>query len=190
MALNPAYWLLFSFTILYFRATNGFSRIREVMADIRAMDLYGGDAFKRGLLKVATNDGIFVTIIQGELVPDLLKQGKTISDFSVFMDVAYDHVNKLDAEEAEAVKKAVLNSDKKSNAYDSHPALKDRLAYAARFGDETETSKELVADLFEDWHEINKKAADMYNVRTVAQLRHLLPKEDASDADASSNEKE
>jgi len=38
MSLNLAYWLLFIYVHLYFKITNGFSRIREVMADIRAIE--------------------------------------------------------------------------------------------------------------------------------------------------------
>ena len=48
MTLNPAYWLLLLYVMLYFKITNGFSRIREE-ADIMAMRLYGGKAFGNDL---------------------------------------------------------------------------------------------------------------------------------------------
>ncbi|MBZ5516234.1 MAG: hypothetical protein LAN62_15560 [Acidobacteriia bacterium] len=72
MWLNPAYWMLLVFVRLYFKLTNGFSRIREVMADIAAMNLRGGRAFGQGLLKVATNDALFVKVVHAKSNPFFL----------------------------------------------------------------------------------------------------------------------
>jgi Zn-dependent protease with chaperone function len=162
MWLNPAYWILLVFVRLYFRLTNGFSRIREVMADVAAMTLCGGKAFGQGLLKVATNDELFVKVVHAKLVPKLLEKEKTIPNFSKTLDQAYTSIGKRALGEIQA---AILSRSQTHSVYDSHPALKVRLDYAKKF----ETGKEKYAgpvrELFEDWDRLNEKAAELYYQR-------------------------
>ena len=164
MTLNPAYWLLLLYVMLYCRITNGFSRIREVMADIMAMRLYGGKAFGNGLLKVVTNDLIFSEIIQSKLVPELLKEERTISNFSKFMEIVYKKLEKKDVAE---LQNNILSNKQIHSAYDSHPALKIRIDYAKKFGDESEKDSKPVVEFFDNWDEINKKVAELYNLRLM-----------------------
>lgn len=177
MTLNPAYWLLLLYVMLYFKITNGFSRIREVMADIMAMRLYGGKAFGNGLLKVATNDLVFSEIIQSKWVPELLKEEKTISNFSKFMEIVYKGLEKKDVAE---LQNNILSSKQIHSAYDSHPALKMRIDYAKKFGDESEKDSKPVGELFDNWDEINKKVAELYNLR----LMYILQAHSAQSATA------
>ena len=67
IAINPAYWILDIFVRIYFRVTNGFTRIREVNADINSMKLYGGKDLREGLIQVVTNDTLFNQVIQAHL---------------------------------------------------------------------------------------------------------------------------
>lgn len=168
MTLNPAYWLLFLYVMLYFKITNGFSRIREVMADIMAMRMYGGRAFSNGLLKVATNDIVFSEIIQSKWVPELLKEEKTITNFSKFMEVAFSGLEKKDIDE---LQNNLLSRSQVHRSYDSHPALKIRIDYAKKFDDVAEKDKNPAGELFDDWDEINKKVAELYNLRLMYMLR-------------------
>ncbi|RMG77183.1 MAG: hypothetical protein D6707_11435, partial [Bacteroidetes bacterium] len=168
MTLNPAYWLLLLYMMLYFKITNAFSRIREVMADIMAMRLYGGRAFRNGLLKVATNDLVFSEIIQSKWVPKLLKEGKTISNFSKFMEIVYKDLEKKDIDE---LQNHILSSKQIHSIYDSHPALKMRIDYAKKFDDVPEKDNKPVEELFDNWDEINKKVADLYNLRLMYILQ-------------------
>lgn len=66
------------------------------MADIMAMRMYGGKMFGNGLLKVVTNDIIFSEVIQEKYVPELLKEKKTISNFSKFMEIVFKGLEKRD----------------------------------------------------------------------------------------------
>lgn len=168
MALNPAYWLLLLYVMLYFKITSGFSRIREVMADVMAMRMYGGEAFSNGLLKVATNDLIFSEIIQSKFVPELLKEEKTISNFSKFMEVAFGGLDKKDID---ALQNDLLLKNQAHGNYDSHPALKIRIEYAKKFENGVEKDTKPVEELFDNWDEINAKVADLYNARLIYMLQ-------------------
>jgi len=170
MTLNPAYWLLLLYVKLYFKITNGFSRIREVMADIMAMRMYGGKAFRNGLLKVATNDTIFSEIIQSKYVPELLKEEKTISNFSKFMEIVFKGLYKKDIEEFQ---NHILSRSQAHSIYDSHPALKVRIDYSRKFEEGSEKDKRPVADLFDNWTEINEKVAKLYNLRLLYLIQAL-----------------
>lgn len=169
-SLNPAYWILLLYVNLYFRVTSGFSRIREVMADIRSMELYGGGAFGKGLLKVAVNDGIFSESIQAKYVPDLLKKGKTIPNFSKMMDVVYQSVDEKTIEE---FKSELLSKSAAHGIYDSHPALKTRIDYAKKFDQKDGREDEPLASVFDDWEKINERVAKLYNLRLLAYLQAL-----------------
>jgi len=164
MSLNPAYWLLLLYVNLYFKITNGFSRIREVMADIRAMELYGGKAFSNGLLKVSTNDTIFSEVIQSEWVPQLLKEEKTISNFSKFMGLVY---KSMDKKIVDQFRTNLLEQSPSHGVYDSHPALKTRIDYAKKFTEGEEKDKRTVSELFDSWDNINEKVAELYNLRLL-----------------------
>jgi Zn-dependent protease with chaperone function len=164
MALNPAYWILLLYVTLYFKITNGFSRIREVMADIMAMRMYGGKAFRIGLLKVATNDTVFSQIIESKYVPELWKEGKTISNFTKIMEVVFEEFEKKDIEE---LQNHILSISQTHTIYDSHPALQVRIDYSKKFEDNPEKDKRPVGDLFDNWNEINEKTADLYNLRLM-----------------------
>ncbi|MFA4880717.1 MAG: M48 family metalloprotease [Candidatus Doudnabacteria bacterium] len=177
MMLNPAYWLLLLYVKLYFKITNGFSRIREVMADIMAMQMYGGKAFGNGLLKIAMNDTIFSEIIQSKYVPGLLKEEKTISNFSKFMEVVFKSLNKKDIEEFQ---NNILSRSQIHNVYDSHPALKIRIDYSKKFEDNPGKDQRPVGDLFDNWGEINEKAAELYNLRLLYYIQAIAKANEAN----------
>lgn len=175
ISLNPAYWLLLLFVKLFSSITSGFSRIREVMADIYSMELYGGKAFHDGLLKIATNDTVFREIIESKYVPDLLKEGKTISNFSFFMEVVY---KSLDKKDIDSLQSNIVEINKNQGVFDSHPALKNRLFYSEKFISKEEKNKKLVSTIFDNWENINKKVADLYNLKIINYLQTLQKQEE------------
>lgn len=181
MSLNPAYWMLLLFVNLYFKITNGFSRIGEVMADMRAMKLYGGKAFANGLLKVSTNDTIFSEVIQAKYVPKLLKEEKTISNFSKLMEFVYRSIDKKAMEE---FKSNLLLQSRAHGIYDSHPALKVRIDYAKKFDGGEEKDKRTVSSLFDDWNGINEKVAELYNLRLLYFIQALNAQTNAEEEKA------
>lgn len=148
MSINPAYWILYVFTGLYFTITSGFSRIREVMADVMAIDPYGGEAFRDGLLKVATNDQVFSQIVHGRHVPALLQEGKTITNFSKLVESMYEQLDPSDVDELRA---DLLSQSESSSPYDSHPPLQVRVDYAGKFLRGAERDDRPVSVLFDDW---------------------------------------
>jgi Zn-dependent protease with chaperone function len=192
MAINPAYWIFLIYTMLYFKITNGFSRIREVMADIVAMNLYGGKSFASALMKVAVND----TFIQPVWHSSLIESNLAISHFSKAMDNFYaDHTTNEDIEE---LKKRILSRSQTHSIYDSHPALKTRIDYAMKYKDKeinisqqdesfntsvdfdkifnNATPDELpISKLFNDWDLINTKIAELFNM-SLTHTKSALPK--------------
>jgi Zn-dependent protease with chaperone function len=180
LALNPGYWTLLLFLRLFSTVTSAFSRIREVMADIRAMKLYGGESFAKGLVKVAFNDAVFARIVQGEVVPSLLKEEKTVANFALIMRLV---TSNLSEEKRKEISSAQLNAQPET--YDSHPPVATRLLYAARFGSlksggDTRESSEL----FRTWNEINENLANLYNARLVAYLRAVQSTQSVQSATA------
>jgi Zn-dependent protease with chaperone function len=168
MSINPAYWILYVFVHLYFRITNGFSRIREVMADVMAMTLYGGQAFVNGLEKVVTNDAVFINIVHGRYVPQLLKEKKMITDFSKAMESVY---GQLDEAKIKEMREGVLAKSTQASTYDSHPPLSVRLDYARRFGSSMMKDDRPVSTIFKSWAELNEAAAKLYNMRLMQFMR-------------------
>ena len=166
LALNPGYWTLFLFLKLFARVTSAFSRIREVMADISAMKLYGGEPFAKGLAKVAFNDAVFAGIVQGEVVPSLLKEQKVVTDLASIM--------RLVTSDLSAEQRAEISGPEAAEAgeFDSHPAIATRLTYAARFGDSAAaTDLRDVSTLFREWPSVNETLAKLYNQRLFAYLQ-------------------
>lgn len=170
MLLNPAYWLLLLYVHLYFRITNAFSRIGEVKADIKAMQIYGGKAFRNGLLKVSTNDTIFSEIIQSKYIPELLKEGKTISNFSKFTELI---LNDVDEKIIDEIQSRILEMSQSHSIYDSHPALKTRINYSEKFDNKEEKENGFVDKLFDNWDKTNEKVAELYNLRISAYLQAM-----------------
>jgi len=134
------------------------------------MELYGGRAFSNGLLKVSTNDTIFSEVIQREWVPKFLKEEKTISNFSKFMELVYKSVDKKTIDE---FKSNILQQSGSHGVYDSHPALKTRIDYAKKFAEGEEKDKRTASELFDNWDNINEKVAELYNLRLLYLIQAL-----------------
>jgi Zn-dependent protease with chaperone function len=167
MSLNPSYWIFRWYVSLYFRITSGFSRVGEVMSDMVAMRMYGGSAFRNGLLKVATNDVIFQQVIQSQWVPEMLQEGKTISSLSSAMEYAF---SQFELDELEDLQDRLLLQHEAHSSYDSHPALKIRIDYAKGFADIQGEDSSPMTRLFDDWDQMNLDLTEIYNRRLFAAI--------------------
>lgn len=184
MSANPAYYIVLAFTRLYFKITKGFSRIREVMADVTAMTLYGGSMFEHGLMKVAANDNIFNKEVQGKHVVELLKQSKTIPNFTKFMEKLYDDAT------VQIAGQKLIEESATAGVYGSHPALSTRIGYARKLPKvENLSGNESFGTLFDNWDKLNEDVAKIYNQRFDKVLATIAARVKAkSDADADKKE--
>lgn len=169
-SLNPAYWLLFLYVNLYLKITKAFSRMGEVKADIRAMQMYGGKVFRNGLHKVSSNDTIFSEIIQPKYIAELMNKGKTTSNISKYFELI---ISDTDKKTIDLINKEMLETNQSHGIYDSHPALKTRIDYSEKFGNTEENEKEFVGKLFDNWDKINEKVTEIYNLSLIAYLQTL-----------------
>lgn len=166
LSYNPAYWILYYFLKLFFAVTNGFSRAREVLADKKSCELYGGNFFSNGLQKVSLNDTIFYRIVESQYVPELLKSKQVFTSFSKAMELAYDKRNKAEIEE---IQKDILNFIGDENL-STHPKLKVRIEYAKRFENKSDKKdSRLINELFADWQLRNEEAINLYNYIMMAR---------------------
>ena len=92
-------------------------------------------------------------------------------------EIVYKGLEKKDVDE---LQNSILSSKQIHSAYDSHPALKMRIDYAKKFDDVSEKDNKPVGELFDNWDEINKKVAELYNLR----LMYILQAYNKQDAPA------
>lgn len=172
LSYNPAYWILHFFLRLFFKVTNGFSRAREVLADKKACELFGGKSFSDGLKKVSLNDSVFSDIVEAQYVPELLKSNQVFTSFSKAMETAYSKQNK---EIIENLEKNILSFIGDEN-YSTHPAVKVRIEYSKRFENKTnKQDAELINELFGDWNLRNQEAINLYNYVIMARAGLINP---------------
>jgi Zn-dependent protease with chaperone function len=170
LSFNPAFWILLAYVNLFFKITSGFSRIREVMSDIGAIELYGGKTFSDALLKVATNDTFF-TDIENKYLEEALSNKDLMPEFSEYKKIKLQSV---DQKELNEIRSGLLNNNVIHDEFDTHPALKSRLDYSRKFKDiAKENDKNLVYDIFDDWEKISKEVSTLYDLRTSMLIKLL-----------------
>jgi Zn-dependent protease with chaperone function len=159
-ALNPALWVLFGYRLLFSVVTNGFSRMREVFADKTAIALYGYKNFTNGLMKVARNDYVFSSYFVPDMIKMLTQEGKIYTNLFHTMDQTYKSIEQSKLTD---IDKSILDQEKPS-MFDSHPLMKDRMAYAKHFEVDAKhaTNNNDFKELFEKWDEVSKNMSDLY----------------------------
>lgn len=169
-ALNPAFWILLSFATLYRYLTSGFSRSREVLADVAAIEKFGGNHLASGLLKVAVSGEVFSNVIIQEYIP-ALTDDRSMANFSDMSAAALaEHRSRFESE--------VLKNGDAASDYDSHPPLNTRLAYMTKGNGAERASAAPAISLFDNWKELHHKAAvsyrnhlrRLYGIRPQSQL--------------------
>lgn len=115
---NPAWWFVSGFYRLFLRISEGASRLQEVLADRWAVHAYGAAAFENGLRHVVERGVRF-----DEHVGVTLKE---VVDRRLPLANLYTYRSAAQTEEVQARVEESLN--RKSSAYDSHPAPAERFA--------------------------------------------------------------
>jgi len=115
---NPAWWFVNGFHRVFLRISEGASRLQEVLADRWAVSAYGADAFEQGLRHVVERGVRFDAHVGATL--------KEVVDGKLPLTNLYAYAPNGKVEDVtEAVAEAI---ERKSSAYDSHPAPAERFA--------------------------------------------------------------
>lgn len=161
VSLNPAYWILLVFIALYFRVTNSFSRMREIMSDAHAMKFFGGRDFADGLRKVSVNDLLFSSLLQNQWLPALIHDNKPIPDLSRALRNAHSAVGPRIIKQIEHN----LTEAQDSGIYNSHPAIATRLEYAKRFSGTKRTDDTMFSSVFHNWGKLSEELTQELNAQ-------------------------
>ncbi|MCD6337045.1 MAG: M48 family metalloprotease [Candidatus Marinimicrobia bacterium] len=175
IALNPALWILAAYRLLFSVMTSGFSRMREVLADKTAIALFGYQNFTNGLMRVARNDYVFSSYFVPEMLKMLTEEGKMYTNIFQTMDQTYKSIKQNHLAD---IDKSILEQEKPS-IFDSHPSLKDRMAYAKQFEVQPEhkTDNADFKTLFKDWGNVSKNMSDLYTYYIAILTGHKFEDE-------------
>lgn len=159
--LNPALWALLAYRFLFLVITRGFSRMREILADKLAISLFGCGSFTSGLMKVARNDYVFDVYFLPETVRMLMEEKKVFTNVFRAME---ERIGSLDYKVMASLDASLLGREKRS-AFDTHPTLRERMAYAKRFevAPKYPAREDDVKALFTNWDATAKSMSDMHN---------------------------
>jgi Zn-dependent protease with chaperone function len=137
---NPAWWFARGFYLLFLRISQGASRLQEILADRRAAEAYGGEAFAQGLRHVVDRSVHFGTRVEAEVNRALKAKGPLENLWAAGL---------TSNDSAEELEKAM---NREPSPYDSHPAPRDRIRWVeGTKGTHEEGSSEATAwDLFAD----------------------------------------
>lgn len=149
ICMNPAWWVYWLFVRLFYRATGGFSRLREVMADWDAITYSGGAAFASGLTKA---------IVNGEAL-DRWKKSRKLQKGEIprVADEVAALISAMSTEESAHMTESALDRPmSKTSVYETHPAPHVRLAYAKQAKCEGVGCDEgLARTLLDDWQALD-----------------------------------
>lgn len=115
---NPAWWFVNGFHRLFLRISEGASRLQEVLADRWAVAVYGAHAFEAGLRHVVER-GVRFDAHAGVTLKEVVDGKLPLTNLYTYQPAAQPKDVTTAVEEA-------LN--RKSSAYDSHPAPLERFA--------------------------------------------------------------
>jgi Zn-dependent protease with chaperone function len=158
--INPGLWLLLFYRFLFSYVTSGFSRMREVFADQEAIGRYGAVPFETGLKTVVTNDQLFGSVVFPKLI-ELLREGKYFPNIYLTADDVRQGLTPAEIDQAIAAA-----AHQRPSAFDTHPALSDRLTYARRFEATAAAANDrheddLLAERFVDWAARSTELSDL-----------------------------
>lgn len=121
---NPAWWFFRSFELVFFRISQGASRLREVLADRWAAFTYGADAFERGMRRSTAGSIAFDSKVEC-IVRELLSQPRGLVNIYVAEPMA-----SFDPAALEATVQRELSQP--ASPFDSHPSPNDRIDLVRR----------------------------------------------------------
>lgn len=119
---NPAWLFVNGFHSVFMRISQGASRLQEVLADRWATFAYGAEAFERGLRHVVTRSVHFDAHV-GVTIKEVVDGQVPLANLYTYVPAATGE--DLTADIAPDIDEAM---NRKSSAYDSHPAPNERFA--------------------------------------------------------------
>jgi Zn-dependent protease with chaperone function len=124
--LNPAWWFTVLFSKLFSRISQGASRLQEVLADRWAIYAYGSEPFVRGLRHVIS-ESVRFDARAAVTIEEVVKARAPLANF-----YRYEAEKPIEQAEIDRAIETVLSRE--PSAYDSHPAPRDRIAWATALG--------------------------------------------------------
>ncbi|HEY6036290.1 MAG TPA: M48 family metalloprotease [Kofleriaceae bacterium] len=129
---NPAWWMVRTFTLLYFEISTGASRLQEMLADRWAIRAYGSEAFVAGYRHTVTREVEFAVDLD-QTIKDV-----TANQWSLPNLYAYEPEVRPPAEAiAAAVEKRMSRAPTK---FDTHPSARQRIEWAEKLALASERS--------------------------------------------------
>ncbi len=122
--LNPLYWALKGYTLLYELIAAKFSRAREYHADRFAVESYGRDEFA-GVLVAAHVEGAFFSQVGIRRVVSLATEGKGFKNLYHYVGTTRQQFDRDNPNGTAEALGAMLAA--RTGAFHSHPSLRDRL---------------------------------------------------------------
>jgi Zn-dependent protease with chaperone function len=119
---NPVWWFVRGFNKVFLRVSHGASRLQEVLADRRAVQAYGSDAFADGLRHVIERSVRFDHHV-GAALKEVIDEKRALANLYGYRPSA--------APDADAVQRDIDTAlAHPESPYDSHPVPAERIARA------------------------------------------------------------
>lgn len=119
---NPAWWFVRGFSKVFVRVSHGASRLQEVLADRRAVEAYGSEAFADGLRHVIERSVRFDHHV-GATLKEVIDEKRPLANLYVYAPAAPPDADVVRREIDEVMSHP-------ASPYDSHPAPDERIARA------------------------------------------------------------
>lgn len=117
---NPAWWFLRGFELVFLRVARGAGRLQEILADRWAIVAYGSDAFVHGFEHIVTQTVRFGAQVDGAI-------RKAVESKEALPNL---YGLEAPADGADLDKRIAAALDRQPGPYDSHPAPRQRIAWA------------------------------------------------------------
>jgi Zn-dependent protease with chaperone function len=160
-ALNPAWWFVRGFYVVFLRVSQGASRLQEVLADRWAAYAYGSDAFARGLRHMIDRSVRFDAHLAATL-GEVVQKKEPLANVYSFVPTTPVSAEEID----EAVTTAM---NRPASPSDSHPRPADRIAWVTKLA--APPQQEAVDDSNEAWALVADREALEERMTAIVRAR-------------------
>jgi hypothetical protein len=154
--INPFYWFLHFYYRAFTLLAAGFSRSNEFGADRLAAELYGKNAFARGLTKVCTDGLLFDATLIETIATTVGNQREVVNVYRSFEELLGAGAYR---ERRDALFEK-LSSEAKS-LFDSHPTFAERMLAVQDLPDLPLSQEDRAMDLVGDAEKVEKDMTDL-----------------------------
>ncbi len=161
---NPAWLFINGFNRIFLRITLGASRLQEILADRYAAVAYGSRLFVEGLKHIVRQSLAFNLQVNQE-ANEALRQNRALSNVYALSDLSGGQEDGLEKRVQEVINRPTA-------AYDSHPAVRDRIRLVEMIGaGDAENSPEPVWPLLPDADHLQDEMTRILQNRVQEQVR-------------------